>query len=783
MKQTTNLFWFKHLLSPRTSVFKRRRRELQLVFNERRFRSLVENSNDAIAILSKDVELTYMSPSVINVLGYTVEEIMQLDAISLVHPEDVAKVQQAMEICLANPGVPGKGLVVRVLHKNKSWQWIETTLTNMLHDPAIGGIVDNFRNVTEKKQAEEKVRIAKERYDTVIKATNEAVWEWDIQTNEVHWGEGFRSLFGYDPEKTSRSVNVWDSYFHPEDAEKIVNSLNAVVASESQLQWEAEYRFLKSNGQYAYVLDRGFLIRDTQGNPLRMIGAMQDITSKMVADQALRDSEEKTRLIMNASLDAIICMDKNGLITFWNPQAEKIFGWSMEEVMGRPLSETIIPATYRAHHNRGLEAYAKTGQGRNLNTILELSAINRNNEEFPVELTVLPIRQEKEEFFCAFVRDITGRKMAEQQLKLSKERYDTIAKATNDVIYEWDLVRNVNYWGEGYETLFGHKRTGDTMPTGSWLDNLHPEEKDSILASAYEAFETKKTSLVRELRFRCADGSYKTVFDKLVIVYDQEGKPLRIVGAMQDITERKKNETSIINLNDELNKRAEELAASNSELEQFAYVASHDLQEPLRMVTGFLELLKSKYENNLDETARQYIQFSADGAERMKQLILDLLEYSRVNTSQEKHASTDISEIIYQVLDTYVCKIKTSNAIVKVSLMPSARVNKLQMTQLFQNLIGNALKYNRAEQPKIEIGFEEKCTHWQFFVKDNGIGIDPKFYERIFIIFQRLHTKNQFSGTGIGLAICKKIVEKHEGKIWVNSTPGQGSTFYFTIKK
>jgi PAS domain S-box-containing protein len=783
MKHTTNLFWFRHLLSPGTSVFNRRRKELQLVFNERRFRSLVENSNDAIAILSKDVELIYISPSITTVLGYTVEEAMQLDALSLVHPEDAGKVQQGLEICLATPGVPGNGLVVRVLHKNKSWQWIETTLTNMLHDPAIGGIVDNFRNVTEKKLTEEKIRLAKERYDTVIKATNEAVWEWDIQTNEVHWAEGFRSLFGYDPEKISRHVEIWDSYFHPEDAERVVNSLNAVVESESLLQWEAEYRFLKSNGQYAYVLDRGFLIRDTQGKPLRMIGAMQDISSKMVADQALRDSEEKTRLIMNASLDAIICMDKSGLITFWNPQAEKTFGWSMEEVMGRSLSETIIPATYRAHHNRALEAYAKTGQGRILNTILELSAINRNNEEFPIELTVLPIRQGKEEFFCAFVRDITGRKMAEQQLKLSKERYDTIAKATNDVIYEWDIVKNVNYWGEGYETLFGHKRTGDTMPTDTWLDNLHPEEKDSILGSAYEAFETKKTSLVRELRFRCADGSYKTVFDKLVIVYDQEGKPLRIVGAMQDITERKKNETSIINLNEELNKRAAELAASNSELEQFAYVASHDLQEPLRMVSSFLQLLENKYQTSLDDTARQYIQYSVEGAARMKCLILDLLEYSRVNTSQEQRVSTNLSEIINQVLDTYVSKIQESNAIVKVSLMPVARVNNLQMTQLFQNLIGNALKYNRSAQPKIEIGFEEKCNHWQFFVKDNGIGIDSKFYERIFIIFQRLHTRNQFSGTGIGLAICKKIVEKHEGKIWVHSTPGQGSTFYFTIKK
>jgi PAS domain S-box-containing protein len=635
------------------NITQRKWSEQQLVFNERRFRSLVENSNDSIAILSKNVAFNYVSPSVFGILGYTPEEILQMDIMTLIHSEDVPQVEESLKIAMSNPGIRGDRYTVRVLHKNQSWRWIEFTLTDMLQDPAIGGIVDVFRDVTEKKQA----------------------------------------------------------------------------------------------------------------------------------DEALGDSEEKTRLIMNAALDAIICMDINGFITFWNPQAERIFGWKAEEVMGRSLSETIIPAEYRASHERGLKAYARSGQGRIINSIRELSAINRNNVEFPVELTVLPIRQANEEFFCAFVRDITRRRKTEQQLKVSKERYDTIAKATNDVIYEWDIIRNVNYWGEGYETLFGHKRTGDRMPAETWSDNLHPEDKENIFASVYEAFEQKKTSLVRELRFRCADGSYKTVFDKLVIVYDQLGNPVRIVGAMQDITERKKHETAITNLNEELNKRADELAASNAELEQFAYVASHDLQEPLRMITSFLQLLDKKYENGLDETARQYIQFSVEGTERMKRLILDLLEYSRVNTAKEQRKAAGIGEIINQVLETYARNIQESKAIVKVSLMPVARVNNMQMTQLFQNLIGNALKYNRSEQPEIEIGYEEKCNSWQFFVRDNGIGIDPKFYERIFIIFQRLHTKNQFSGTGIGLAICRKIVEKHEGRIWVESVPGKGSTFYFTIKK
>ena len=169
-----------------------------------------------------------------------------------------------------------------------------------------------------------------------------------------------------------------------------------------------------------------------------------------------------------------------------------------------------------------------------------------------------------------------------------------VASTTNDVIYEWNIIEDTNYWSEGYETLFGHKRTDEKMPVSSWIDNLHPDEKEKVFAETYYAFENKLTSLTRELRFKCADGTYKIIFDKLTILYDKD-TPVKLVGAMQDITERKKTELAVKELNEQLNKRAEELASSNEELERFAYVASHDLQEPLRMVSSFLQLLQKKY--------------------------------------------------------------------------------------------------------------------------------------------------------------------------------------------
>jgi len=263
---------------------------------------------------------------------------------------------------------------------------------------------------------------------------------------------------------------------------------------------------------------------------------------------------------------------------------------------------------------------------------------------------------------------------------------------------------------------------------------------------------------------------------------DYEDRRARMV-VVNDITEGRRYEEQLKKLNTDLAKRASELAASNGELERFAYIASHDLQEPLRMVSSFLQLLQKRYHGQLDAKADQYIHYAVDGAERMKALIMDLLEYSRVGTGKENFTPVDTAVVIKEVGEIFHEKIIAARAQIDIGMLPVVTGDKVQLTQLFQNLLSNALKYHSDRPPVIRIGAQEEATHWLFSVADNGIGIDSQFFDKIFIIFQRLHNKTDYGGTGIGLAICKKIVERHGGRIWVESTPQQGSTFYFTIHK
>jgi light-regulated signal transduction histidine kinase (bacteriophytochrome) len=230
--------------------------------------------------------------------------------------------------------------------------------------------------------------------------------------------------------------------------------------------------------------------------------------------------------------------------------------------------------------------------------------------------------------------------------------------------------------------------------------------------------------------------------------------------------------------------KAKELADSNAELEQFAYVASHDLQEPLRMVTGFLSQIERKYSPLIDDTGKKYINFAVDGAKRMRQIILDLLEFSRIGRNTGDMEELDLNVLMQDICTLFQKQIEEKDAVIAVDELPVLAGYKAPLRQVFQNLIGNALKYSKCNgQVKIHIAAIELSNDWQFSVSDNGIGISKDYFEKIFIIFQRLHNKDEFSGTGIGLAVTKKVIENHGGKIWVESTEGKGSVFYFTIKK
>lgn len=376
-------------------------------------------------------------------------------------------------------------------------------------------------------------------------------------------------------------------------------------------------------------------------------------------------------------------------------------------------------------------------------------------------------------------------KKIEEEILISKERYDIVAMATNDAIWDCDLTTKKVIWNNGITSIFGYKGE-EVVDTDMWgWNKVHPEDRRRAIANAVAHLKKGVHTFSDEFRCICSDGSYKYVQNKVFVMNDAKtGKPIRMIGALQDVTEQKNKELQLRELNETLSERAEQLATSNTELERFAYIASHDLQEPLRTITSFLQLLKRKYEGQLDETANTYITFAVDGGERMKQLIMDMLEYSRVNTQLKLNEEVDMQHILNDVLFNYSGRIKLSDAVIVSENLPRVYAVKTQMIQLLQNLISNAIKYQKPNVPPyIIVKGEEHETEWEFSVKDNGIGIDEKFFDKIFVIFQRLHSKTQFTGTGIGLAICKKIAEKHKGRIWVTSVVGEGTTFYFTIPK
>jgi light-regulated signal transduction histidine kinase (bacteriophytochrome) len=280
-----------------------------------------------------------------------------------------------------------------------------------------------------------------------------------------------------------------------------------------------------------------------------------------------------------------------------------------------------------------------------------------------------------------------------------------------------------------------------------------------------------------EFRVGLRDGGVRYLLGRGHLVRDAENKPIRMTGIAQDITERRCI-TEALKLN------IEKLARSNEELERFAYVASHDLQEPLRMVASFTQLLAKRYSGRLDETADRYIDYAVDGAKRMQELIADLLAYSRVNSKELALRQTDCGEVILEAMRNLQVAIEESGASVDWDPLPALWADQGQLIHLFQNLLGNAIKFRKKEEcPRIHVSAVDSGGEWVISVQDNGIGIDTRQAERIFQIFQRLHTRAEYPGTGIGLAVCQKVVERLGGKLWVESELGVGSTFRFTIPK
>ena len=378
-------------------------------------------------------------------------------------------------------------------------------------------------------------------------------------------------------------------------------------------------------------------------------------------------------------------------------------------------------------------------------------------------------------------------------LPTAEKKYQTLIEQLPAVVFMANLDGGL---GEAYvspqiEALLGFTQEEWLGDPVRWYHQIHSEDKARWSADAAQ-FILTGAPFKSVYRVHARDGRVVWFQCEAKMVRKSNGQPWFIHGVGFDVSELKRAEQVIRQSRDELEKRVEErtgelkasnaeLARSNQELEHFAYVASHDLQEPLRTIINFTELLAKRYKGSLDQKADGYIKFIVDSAKQMQMLISDLLAYSRVGTRPKPFAAVSTDSLVKGVLQSLHRAITDSGATITCDRLPTVAGDDLQLTVLFQNLIGNAIKFRGADPPEIRISAKRKGDIWIFSVRDNGIGIDPRHHERIFILFQRLHTHDEYEGTGIGLALCKKIVERHGGQIWLESEPGRGSTFFFTI--
>lgn len=492
--------------------------------------------------------------------------------------------------------------------------------------------------------------------------------------------------------------------------------------------------------------------------------------------EALQKSLEEKNDILDSIDDAFISLDQNWVVKYWNKKSEEIVNLKREQIIGRNFWD-VFPQLLGTIYEKNYKEALKNQKTINFQDYFEELNVW-------LDITLYPSKNG----LSVYYKDISETKKYENALKASNDRFEKSTSATNDAIWDWDIEKNSMYRGEGFYKSFGYKFPSFIYNTNILeliKSRVRPDQAEEVINSLIDAINNpEQENWKQEYWYKKANGEYAFIINNGVIIRDKKGKAIRIVGALQDITHRKEQEDSLRILNKRLEKQTKALLSSNQELEQFAYIASHDMQEPLRMVTSFLTHLEKKYSDVLDDKGKQYIYFAVDGANRMRNIILDILEYSRIGKVKEQNEPIDLNKLVSDVCKMNSQKIIETNAEITFKNLPTITSFKTPLTQIFHNLIGNALKYQKTnENAKIKIEAIDEDKNWHFKIKDNGIGIDKEFHNKIFVIFQRLHTKQEFSGSGMGLAIVKKIIENLNGTIWLESEINKGATFHFTIPK
>ena len=804
---------------------------------EQRFRAVFQTVGVGINLVSPTGHYVGANPAFQQMLGYTEAELLGKHYREVTYPPDFAEDDRIAIEVEQDPNKIGE-IEKRYVRADGSLLWTRL-LVSAIRDS--DGVLTTYVRVVEdisarKEAAAQQQRAQAELERLVAERTIELQrvnddlaeaqrlahvgnWNIDLRTNELAWSAETYRIFGYTPNAFRGSRQTFLAGVHPDDRALAEQVRQDAIAGKVM---DYEHRVVRPNGDVRTVQEHGYVVRDENGEALSIFGTVQDITERKQAEEEIRAINTRLSAILQASPVGIIVWDLQNTVQLWNPAAEQIYGYSAVEVLGKRPSDLRALVSYAQQDDEGTRA--ANYSGRRIEGI-EAKRRRRDGTIIDVSISTAPLLDEGDILVgtVALVSDISERKRTSEALRASEERFSRIFYASPYPTAYGSIVdgllldvndRFAEFFGVAREAMIGRS----IVEFGDWLTR-----KDRL--AIYRALTRHGKVLDYELALRRGDGSVR---DLLLSMYRLDfGSQEVTIGMFTDITERKHAEAEVRRLNQELEERvadrtahleqeiaermraeievnelnvtlaeqAEHLAEVNKELETFTYSVSHDLKAPLRGIDGYSRLLLEDYAERLDEEGQYFLRTIRGATSQMAQLIDDLLSYSRLERRTLAVSQVDVRDLVDSVIFQTQTAQVYPHTTVAVNIEPAViRADGDALALVLRNLLDNALKFSaNAVAPHVEIRGELKgglmhegdgeggVPSYLFSVCDNGVGFDMQYEDRIFDIFQRLHRTEEYPGTGIGLAIARKALQRMHGRVWAESQPGQGATFMMEI--
>lgn len=756
-----------------------------------RLASIVESSDDAILSKNLDGTITSWNNSAERIFGYKADEMIGQTIYKIIPKELHEEESRILNRVRVGERI-GHYQTVR-LRKDGQRVDISLSVAPIFNpDGKIVGISKIARDISIIKRVQDiQARLA-----AIVENSDDGIIGKTLDGIITSWNKGARKILGYTSEEM---VGQSILKIIPDELKSEEDYILGTLRKGNSIEHYETIRQTK-DGRRINVSLTSSPIRNPEGKIIGVSKILRDVTAQKKNEEALKKALTFDDAVMSNMGEGLFAVDTEGKVTFMNPAGEKLLGWNFQELQGRKMHEVTHykhrdGSPFPAEDCAGLQLL-KTG--RKLHDFEDVF-IRKDGTFFDVVYSAAPIQENNQTTGLVVVfRDVTERKKVTEALKKSHSQFVTLVEQSPVGILLVDEQLKIQQFNDRATPVFGDKKPKAGEPLRSSIEHLFPTHIINDIVERYKhTLKTGESYYSREIvhpvngsserhyqweihRILLMDGQmgivcyFLDISTHIVAQQSLQKAKQEVENARAELEERIKERTAELTLSNK------ELKRSNEELETFAYVSSHDLQEPLRMIGGYTQLLERYYTDGNSE-AKEYMHYVVDGVARMQQLIQDLLTFSRIRSGRNPTEQVDFNKVVETVKLNIQARIKSTGARVTHDPLPTVIADESRINQLIQNLVSNALKFHRDEPPQVHISATHQDGEWIFSVRDNGIGIDPKYFDQIFVIFQRLHSRDKFEGTGMGLAICKKIVEQLDGKMWLESEVGKGTTFYFSI--